>query len=94
MNDQLRSMGQKIDRRKVYRADGIIRLNDLDGLEILILETAGPYGSKDERKIAFDNVKGMFGLLAMMKTMADKFCYASVELFQKLKLYLVQVSGK
>jgi hypothetical protein len=36
----------------------------------------------------------MLALLAMMKTVADKFDYASVELFKKLKLYFVQASGK
>ncbi|KAG2233216.1 hypothetical protein INT48_007636 [Thamnidium elegans] len=36
----------------------------------------------------------MFALLAMSKTIADRFSYASVELFQKLKLYPIQASDK
>jgi hypothetical protein len=58
------------------------------------LETAGSFQNKDERKISFDNIKGMFALLGMMKTVADQYSYASIESFQKLKLYYIQASGK
>jgi hypothetical protein len=94
MNDQLKIINAKIDKRKVYLADGVIRLNDLYDLEVLLLETSSSFQNKDERKISFDNVKGMFALLAMMNSAAEKFNNASVELFKKLKLYLVQASGK
>lgn len=94
MIEQLTIMDSKVDKRKTYNADGVIRLHELYDLEILLLETAGSFQSKDERKISFDNIKGMFALFAMMKTVADRFDYASVELFKKLKLYFVQASGK
>lgn len=94
MIQQLTIMGPKVDKRKTYNADGAIRLHELYDLETLLLETAGSFQSKDERKISFGNIKGMFALLAMMKTVADRFDYTSVELFKKLKLYFVQASGK
>lgn len=94
MTEQLVIIGSKVDNGKKYNADGIIRLRGLFDLEILLLETAGCFLNKDERKISFDNVKGVFALLAMIKTVADRFSYASVELFKKLKLYFVQASGK
>ncbi|KAG0822474.1 hypothetical protein G6F29_011884 [Rhizopus arrhizus] len=82
MTAQLKKMGQKTDKRKIYKADGIIRL-----------ETAGAFGHEDYAKTAFDNSKGMFALLSMLKTIADQYKHASVEEFSKLKLYFVQPSG-
>ncbi|KAG1463133.1 hypothetical protein G6F46_009645 [Rhizopus delemar] len=93
MTVQLKKMGQKTDKRKIYKADGIIRLEAYKDLEVLILETAGAFGHEDHAKTAFDNSKGMFALLAMLKTIADRYKHASVEEFSKLKLYFVQPSG-
>ncbi|KAI9359387.1 hypothetical protein BD770DRAFT_409638 [Pilaira anomala] len=45
-----------------------------------------------QAKIAFDNSKGMFALLAMLKTVAVQYSYASVEEFRKLKLYFIVIS--
>lgn len=94
MTEQLTIIESKVDNRKTYHADGVIRLRELFDLEILLLETSGCFQNKDERKISFDNIKGMFALLAMMKTVADRFSYAPVGLFQRLKLYFIQASGK
>lgn len=57
----------KKDGRKTYHADAIFWLENLSGLEVLLLETAGPFHVSNERKIALDNTKGMFALLALMK---------------------------
>ncbi|PHZ08327.1 uncharacterized protein RHIMIDRAFT_269848 [Rhizopus microsporus ATCC 52813] len=91
---QLKKMGFKVDKRKIYKADEIIRLAELRDLEVLVLETAGAFGHDDHAKTSFDNSKGMFALLAMLKTVADHYKYASVEEFRKLKLYFVQPSDK
>ncbi|KAL9553708.1 hypothetical protein PS6_003792 [Mucor atramentarius] len=93
MTTQLKKMGEKPDRRKIYKADGIIRLESYKDLEVLILETAGPFGREDNAKTTFDNSKGMFALLSMLKTIADQYKHASVEKFSELKLYFVQPSG-
>ncbi|KAG1157186.1 hypothetical protein G6F37_006929 [Rhizopus arrhizus] len=93
MTAQLKKMGQRTDKRKIYKADGIIRLERYMNLEVLILETAGAFGHEDYTKTAFDNSKGMFALLSMLKTIADQYKHASVEEFSKLKLYFVQPSG-
>ena len=93
-SEQLMIGSKKYDNRKTYHADGIIRLHDLYDLEVLLLETSVCFENKDEKKISFDNVKGMFALLAMIKFVADRFSYAFVELFQKLKLYYIQASGR
>lgn len=93
MAEQLTMINSKTDSRKQYKADGVIRASKLNDLEVLLLETAGSFKCKDERKISFDNIKGMFALLAMAKSIADDFSHASVETFAQLKLYYVQASG-
>ncbi|KAG1047906.1 hypothetical protein G6F43_009672 [Rhizopus delemar] len=94
MTVQLKRMGVMVNKRQIYRADGVVRLAAIKDLEVVVLETAGPFGSDDRSKIAFDNSKGMFALLAMLKTIADMFKYASTDEFKKLKLYFVQISDK
>ncbi|KAG1034125.1 hypothetical protein G6F43_013459 [Rhizopus delemar] len=94
MIQQLALVGSKVDRRKGYNADGVVRLRACYDVEVLLLETAGHFQSNDTRKICFDNSKGMFALLAMLKNIADRFSRASPEAFQKLKLYFIQASGK
>ncbi|KAI7876468.1 uncharacterized protein EV154DRAFT_540307 [Mucor mucedo] len=86
MTVQLRKMGFKVDKRRIYKADGIIRLAELEDLEVLILETAGAFNVEDHGKTAFDNSKGIFALLAMLKTIADHYKHAS--------LYFIQPSGR
>lgn len=87
-------MGVKADKRKIYKADGVIHLAGHEDLEVLVLEKAGAFDHDDHAKMCFDNSKGMFALLAMLKTVADLYKYASVEEFSKLKLYFVQPSGR
>lgn len=58
MITQLKNYGiQKIDKRKIYKADGIVQIKKLDGLEVLVFETAGRFGHDDNAKIVFDNSK-------------------------------------
>lgn len=56
MTVQLKTMKSKADHRKIYKADGIIR--NKDDLEVMMVETAGKYGSTDNAKATFDNSKG------------------------------------
>jgi hypothetical protein len=94
MTTQLKRPDFKVNKRKIYKADGVVRIDEFDDLEVLVLETAGPFGNDDHAKISFDNSKEMFALLAVLKKITDIYKYASVDEFRKLKLYLVQSSGK
>ncbi|KAI8380415.1 hypothetical protein EDC96DRAFT_490920 [Choanephora cucurbitarum] len=87
MSQQLRSIRRQ-DTRRIYKADGVVRI--ADDAEILLVETAGPFGLDNPTRLSFDNSKGMFGLLAMIKTIADKYSYASMATFKKLKLLFLQ----
>ncbi|KAI8334726.1 hypothetical protein BC941DRAFT_356201 [Chlamydoabsidia padenii] len=91
MTKQLERIGSRHDDR--YKADGIIKVNTLFDLEIMVLETSSRFGNRDRTKHSFDLHKAMFGLLAMLKTIADQFEYASIESFEQLKIYFVHVSG-
>ncbi|KAF7722075.1 hypothetical protein EC973_003724 [Apophysomyces ossiformis] len=85
---QLQRIGAKYDDRYKYNADGVIRLRGLLETEIMIVETSGSFDKRDKTKISFDLHKGMFGLLSMLKTIADKYEYASIESFKELKMKL------
>ncbi|RCH98237.1 hypothetical protein CU097_015197, partial [Rhizopus azygosporus] len=57
--------------------------------EILILETSLTYKSTSDEKISFDHYKAMFRLLIMIKTIAEKWEYASLDHSRKMKLHFV-----
>jgi hypothetical protein len=78
MTTQLKNV-KNFNKQNIYKADGVVRLNKLDDMEILVLETASPFGVDERSKIAFANSKGMFALLSMLKTIADKYTFASVD---------------
>ncbi|KAI7888254.1 uncharacterized protein EV154DRAFT_518432 [Mucor mucedo] len=92
MKTQLKSTRKSEDQRKIYKADDVVRTTGT--LEILLLETAGPFNHIDLPKPSFDNSKGMFGLLFMLKTLADKYHNCSKTVFRELKLYFLQASRK
>lgn len=75
MTKQLKRMKVKADHRIIYKADGIVRTDN--DLEVMLVETAGAFNKDNPVKTSFDNSKGMFALLAMLKTIADKYPYAS-----------------
>jgi hypothetical protein len=98
MITQLTNMGSRadksVDKGQIYRANGVIRLAAVENLEIVVLKTAGPFGIENNSKITFDNSKGMFALLAMLRTIADMYKHALAKNFRKLNVYFVQISGK
>lgn len=60
---------------KDFKADGIVKLGDM---EVLLLETSGPYGIKDDNRFGKDHVKGAFGALAFLRKILK-----SITLLQK-----------
>lgn len=81
------------DDAAVYKADGIISLYELDKLKVLLLETSGHYNNKDASKISFDHHKGLFGTLSMIKAIAEKYSFGSVEAFKKVKVFFLHAAG-
>ncbi|KAG1164837.1 hypothetical protein G6F46_002321 [Rhizopus delemar] len=62
-------------------------------IEILLLETSGSFNNKDKVKINFDHHKGMFGSLAILKTIADEFYFTSADTFKTLKVFFLHAAG-
>lgn len=94
MGEQLKTLPLYKEDSHIYLADGIIKLNGVKNIKILLLETLSCFGSIDRSKIAFDHHKGLFGALAMLKSIADEFPMASMEAFQKCKVFFVHGAGK
>lgn len=77
-----------------YLADGILKLYGLKGLEVMLVETSGCFGSTDRPKHSFDHHKGVFGSLSMLKSIADQFFHATIDTFCKMKVFFVHAAGK
>lgn len=92
MSTQLKALNMLIDGRNKYNADGLIRMYGYKNLEILLLETSSYFGCSDQSKSKFDHHKGLFGSLAMIKTIADEYQYASITTFKKVKVIFVHAS--
>ncbi|KAG2235991.1 hypothetical protein BDF21DRAFT_490048 [Thamnidium elegans] len=82
MSKQLKELKIEEDDKSQYKADGIIKLFKMKEIEVLLLETSGSFDHKDRIKINFEHHKGMFGSLAILKTIADEFNYASLNKHQ------------
>jgi hypothetical protein len=93
MTIQLKQKGMN-DRRYKYNADGTLRANDLSATEILLTEVSSGYGSNDAGKISFDHYKAMFGMLAMIRTVALLYDKVSFNTFTKLKIHFLHAHGK
>lgn len=93
MTIQLKQKGMN-DRRYKYNADGTLRANDLSSSEILLTEVSSGYGSNDASKISFDHYKAMFGMLAMIRTLAQLYDKASFKTFSNVKIHFLHAHGK
>ncbi|EIE91084.1 hypothetical protein G6F46_009389 [Rhizopus delemar] len=77
------------DGRYKYNADGTLIVNDLYAIEILLTEVSSGYGSNEADKISFDHYKAMFGMLAMLRTVAQLFDKVSFNTFTQLKIHFL-----
>ncbi|KAI8391397.1 uncharacterized protein BYT42DRAFT_490602 [Radiomyces spectabilis] len=92
MTKQLRSQGI-VDGRLKYNADGKIQLRG-NGLELLLSEVSSSYGINDKGKTSFDHYKAMFGLLAMLRTIAAHHQYAEFATFSKFKVHFIHTHNR
>ncbi|KAI7899275.1 uncharacterized protein BX663DRAFT_538130 [Cokeromyces recurvatus] len=81
------------DGTTLYSADGILKLYGVKDLEILLLETSSFCGCTSNVKIDFDHHKGLFGTLAMIKTIAYIYYFGSVDTFTKIKILFTHAAG-
>lgn len=67
MTKQLKRTGKFVDQGYIYKADGVVRLEEAhDSIEICVVEVSNEYLNKDNRKISFDHHKANYGCLAML----------------------------
>ncbi|KAI8637326.1 hypothetical protein BD408DRAFT_318984, partial [Parasitella parasitica] len=66
-----------------YKADGIVRYKDL---EIMLVEACGAYGNVAMSKIQFDLHKGLYACFTMLRTIAVKYKYASLDSFKNFSI--------
>lgn len=92
MTRQLKQKGQFKDGRFCYNADGVIRLQDFHDIEVCVAEVSDVFKNTDITKINFDHHKGMFAVLLMLKTVADELKYASLDVFQTVKIFFVHAA--
>lgn len=94
MTRQLKLSGLYHDNKSQYKTDGLLKLFGLKGIELLLIETSGCFDNDDKVKLNFDHHKGMFGTLAMIKSLVDEFDYASIGQFKKVKVFFLNAAGR
>lgn len=92
MSHQLKATGVSVNEKSQYKTDGMIKLFGLKNLELLLLETSGHFSNSDNVKIKLDHHKGIYGILAMLKCIADKYSFASVEKFSRVKVFFLHAA--
>ncbi|KAG0938477.1 hypothetical protein G6F57_006685 [Rhizopus arrhizus] len=92
MSHQLKATGVSVNEKSQYKTDGMIKLFGLKNLELLSLETSGHFSNSDNVKIKLDHHKGIYGILAMLKCIADKYSFASVEKFSRVKVFFLHAA--
>ncbi|KAI7904174.1 uncharacterized protein BX663DRAFT_559893 [Cokeromyces recurvatus] len=91
INFELKRRGLSLSH--YYNADGILLDKDFD-LELVILETTGPFGLKDITRETTDHIKAAYGLLAMSHKIAYCYEYADANIFNKLKVYFIHAADE
>jgi hypothetical protein len=81
------------DDRNQYKADGLIKMYGYKNLKVALLETSSHLGSTKQGKSKFDRHKGLFGILAMLKTIAGEYQYGSLETFKQIKALFIHDSN-
>ncbi|KAI8094450.1 hypothetical protein BDF21DRAFT_436294 [Thamnidium elegans] len=89
MSKQLKANDIFVDDKSCYKTDGLVKIFGLKKLELLVVETSGHFGNIDRVKLKFDHHKGVFGMLAMLKCIADEFYLASIEKFSEVKVFFL-----
>lgn len=91
MNIQMDRLKLRGSNHESYKADGIIYFKEI---EVFLMENSGNYGNCTKHKASGDHHKAVYGVLGMLKTIADTYRYAKLDTFQKLKVFFLQTRGK
>lgn len=92
MTEQLKAQGL-LDNRFKYNADGIIRMSN-SSREPLLVEVSSAYSEAGKDKAAFDHYKAMFGLLAVLRSIACRYRHGGMEAFKRIKVHFLHAHGR
>jgi hypothetical protein len=89
-------------RSEDYKADEIIQKQtgiqeqtvQFGKDEIFVIELCSPFGNTLKSKMQFDRIMASYVLLAVLKCLANKYEYGSIEIFQKLAMSFLHTKGK
>lgn len=74
-----------------FKADALV---EIEGMELLLLETSGPYNIDDNARFSQDHIKGSFGALTCLRKMLKTWYFATEETMRRLKVMFVHARGK
>ncbi|KAI9470665.1 MAG: hypothetical protein EXX96DRAFT_622871 [Benjaminiella poitrasii] len=94
MKCQVKSARIGEDEKYYYKADGLIKLYGMKKLEILLMETSNFFGCKDKSKHSFDHHKGVYGIVVMLKVIAENRNFGTISTFKKIKVFFLHAAGK
>ncbi|KAG1454505.1 hypothetical protein G6F46_001860 [Rhizopus delemar] len=94
---RLKAITQELKRQGLstlnyYNADGVILDKEFD-VELVLLETSGPFGLNDITRETTYHIKAAYGLLAMLHMVAYNYIYADVDIFKQLKICFVHAAN-
>ncbi|KAL0077720.1 hypothetical protein F4703DRAFT_1910643 [Phycomyces blakesleeanus] len=81
MTSQLKLQKVFVDLKSQYKNDGLVKLFGLKEIGVFL-------------RLCFDNHKGMFGGVAMLKSIVDHYSCASIESFENVKVFFLNAVGK
>lgn len=76
-----------------FNVDRSLRVQNIDSVEILILETTGAYGYRNRTRAGYDHVKGVFNSLAMLRRLVKSYHRARISASSKIRLYFLHEKG-
>ncbi|KAI8394265.1 uncharacterized protein BYT42DRAFT_487860 [Radiomyces spectabilis] len=76
-----------------YDADGTVFIPK-SGLEPLLLEASGAYGTRDKSRHVFDHLKGAFGCYSMLAKILSTYQHADTSLMNDVRTIFIHTSAK
>ncbi|KAF7722698.1 hypothetical protein EC973_002861 [Apophysomyces ossiformis] len=76
-----------------YNADGMVFVRS-SGIEVLLLEASGPFGTRDKGRHVFDHVKGAFGCYTMLAKILGSYQDAEPSLADEIRVFFLHSSAK
>lgn len=74
-----------------FKADALV---EIEGMELLLLETSGPYNIDDNARFSQDHIKGSFGALTCLRKMLKTWYFVQFKCHNNIKYTLYNLGAK